>query len=557
MGEKTNIQWTTHTFNPWIGCSRVNSGCANCYAEADMDKRRGRAKWGPHGTRSKTSAEYWNQPKRWDGLAAAERNLWEIINENPTICTIDIAKIVRDKKVGVWLNAMAARGVIEGNKGNLGGWLPLPWQNPRVFCASLADIFEDWKGPIVDHNGNRLYHDNLGYCTESEVEHLSQLDNPCTMDDLRADLFRLIDATPHLDWLVLSKRPENIRRMIADVESSKRTSCRKCGKERRTGDRFRGSHMATSTTEVESLDSLHRVDSLQKSSGRDAKRPGISSGSSDVGQEQDLLCGTPSRLSLPSGTDSKGNHYQSQRRRQNQQSTVQPGTGYDERTEASCTASSQRQPKSSERVEASEDNSNRGGRVADPSTTSSRGSGEGHSVVVRDAAESDFCNCDSTDLEAHIKYRSNVWLLTSVSDQETANRMISELSKCRDLVPVLGVSAEPMLGPVDLSPWLSQLDWVIFGGESGPNARPCNIEWIQDGIRQCLDAGVSAFVKQLGAVAVTDDWNHTPWPNGVYFDGPEDNEGDRPLKVIVRHTKGGDPNEWPEKLRVREFPNEP
>lgn len=44
MGETTEISWTDATFNPWIGCSKVHTGCLNCYAEADMDKRRGRAK---------------------------------------------------------------------------------------------------------------------------------------------------------------------------------------------------------------------------------------------------------------------------------------------------------------------------------------------------------------------------------------------------------------------------------------------------------------------------------------------------------------------------------
>jgi protein gp37 len=71
MAETTGITWTDSTFNPWIGCTKIARGCAHCYAEADMDTRRGRVKWGPHGTRSRTSDAYWRQPLKWNREAAA------------------------------------------------------------------------------------------------------------------------------------------------------------------------------------------------------------------------------------------------------------------------------------------------------------------------------------------------------------------------------------------------------------------------------------------------------------------------------------------------------
>jgi len=49
MGESTKIEWTDHTFNPWIGCQKVSPGCDHCYAEAMMDRRYRRVRWGPHG----------------------------------------------------------------------------------------------------------------------------------------------------------------------------------------------------------------------------------------------------------------------------------------------------------------------------------------------------------------------------------------------------------------------------------------------------------------------------------------------------------------------------
>jgi protein gp37 len=127
--------------------------------------------------------------------------------------------------------------------------------------------------------------------------------------------------------------------------------------------------------------------------------------------------------------------------------------------------------------------------------------------------------------------RSNVWLLTSVENQEQADKRIPELLKCRDLAPVLGLSCEPLLGPVDLTEdenylnpecWGDcacdsaygydagcrrhggdgtlerHLDWVIAGGESGNGARPMHPGWAQSLRDQCQSADVPFFFKQWG-----------------------------------------------------------
>lgn len=78
MGKDTKIEWADFTFNPWVGCSKVSAGCANCYAETLMDKRLGRVAWGPGGTRSRTSESYWRQPLKWD--QEAKRRMTEIVN---------------------------------------------------------------------------------------------------------------------------------------------------------------------------------------------------------------------------------------------------------------------------------------------------------------------------------------------------------------------------------------------------------------------------------------------------------------------------------------------
>jgi len=122
VGKETGIEWTDHTFNPWIGCTKVSAGCANCYAEALMDHRWGKVKWGKGAPRQRTSAANWREPLKWDRDAAA---------------------------AGV---------------------------RRRVFCASLADVFDE----EVDNNW-------------------------------RVDLFDLIHRTSNLDWLLLTKRIQAMR----------------------------------------------------------------------------------------------------------------------------------------------------------------------------------------------------------------------------------------------------------------------------------------------------------------------------------------------------------
>lgn len=120
------------------------------------------------------------------------------------------------------------------------------------------------------------------------------------------------------------------------------------------------------------------------------------------------------------------------------------------------------------------------------------------------------------------------------------------------------LSVEPMLGPINFAahfrasaqwrtlpngdktgPWYG-LNQLIFGGESGPGARPCNVEWIRDGVQQCRAAGVKAFVKQLGAK-----------PYFIAATAPSAG----PMDLNLDDKKGGDMAEWPADLRVREFPD--
>lgn len=124
MTENTSIEWADHTFNPWIGCTKVGPGCDHCYAEKLAASRLG-VPWGPHAERRRTAASSWKLPRR--------------------------------------LNSRAARAGIRY----------------RLFCGSLCDVFDNAAPP-----------------------------------EWRADLFAEIRETPHLDWLIVTKRIGNAAGMI-------------------------------------------------------------------------------------------------------------------------------------------------------------------------------------------------------------------------------------------------------------------------------------------------------------------------------------------------------
>lgn len=69
MTENSKIEWTDHTWNPWIGCTKVGAPCDNCYAENLMDTRYGKVRWGPHGERVRTSPTTWRQLRKWNKAA--------------------------------------------------------------------------------------------------------------------------------------------------------------------------------------------------------------------------------------------------------------------------------------------------------------------------------------------------------------------------------------------------------------------------------------------------------------------------------------------------------
>lgn len=177
----------------------------------------------------------------------------------------------------------------------------------------------------------------------------------------------------------------------------------------------------------------------------------------------------------------------------------------------------------------------------------------------------------------------NIWLGTSIEDQESADARIPHLLTCP--IPRLWISAEPLLGPVDLTSymgglcpecgsreywqheayemtcqhcgyddWSIGLDWVVVGGESGPNARVFELEWARAILRQARyikeDGGIppAIFIKQLGARA-------SDAANGVAGAKLElDTTVVPPPTLRLCHPKGSDMAEWPQDLRIRQQP---
>lgn len=127
---------------------------------------------------------------------------------------------------------------------------------------------------------------------------------------------------------------------------------------------------------------------------------------------------------------------------------------------------------------------------------------------------------------------ANVWVGTTAEDQKRADERIPHLLSVPAAVRFL--SCEPLLGAIDLPSACEAItqisvDWVIVGGESGPGSRLMVPAWARTIILDCQAAGVPVFMKQTGAVLA------------------------REWKLRDTH-KGGDPDEWPEWMRVREFP---
>jgi protein gp37 len=130
-----------------------------------------------------------------------------------------------------------------------------------------------------------------------------------------------------------------------------------------------------------------------------------------------------------------------------------------------------------------------------------------------------------------ITWPTNLWAGTSITTQKMTSRIV-HLLKVGNGQTLRYLSVEPRWESIDLRPWLPRLNWIIQGGESGGSrAESFQLEWAREMRRHCAEAGVPYFLKQLGRRVL---------------DGEE--------RIQLKHSHGGDWNEWPSDLKVRQMP---
>lgn len=441
MGENSNIEWTHHSFNPWIGCSKVGPDCKNCYAELDTFPRRSRSKglelWGPAAHRHVTSDDNWKKPLAWNRAAA---------------------------KAG---------------------------ERHRVFCASIADVFEDRE----------------------------DLRKP------RARLWDLIERTPNLDWLLLTKRPENALRLAEQAWRESLPPGTSITADFRPKawlpNIWLGTSVGTQATADERIPHLLQVPARVRFLSCEPLLEEIDLkgwGSGAPAEPNDSTPATWDEFVWPDWVPL------------DQRSLIA----------SFWSAANSRGPRSWLRDHVIQRVPATGARV----------------TVARRNTSSHWGDVNKMSPTGESGRYLHCW--------NNIGRVVTDDGQ---VICVAGGQ-----GSGWLSKWLQRdgsyapkIDWVIVGGESGHKARPCDVRWIRKIVQQCKGAGVATFVKQLGSHPYDSRDFEPPFgDDGPYWITGDDRRycwheriSDDPLEEVIheqRHPKGGDPAEWPEDLRVREFP---
>ena len=357
--------------------------------------------------------------------------------------------------------------------------IPLHWRRPRrIFVNSMSDTFHE-------------------AFTDEQID----------------SVFAVMAACPQHFFLVLTKRPEEMRDYITkamervaalryDVTYERRgDSSRAAG----TGDRLGGSNLAHRDAARQGREEWRRVpqglddEPLREAQDRIGERTGIPTGSRDGGRPANVPNGASRPVGPSSWSDSRGVDDQSQERKQGGQPSRELGTGDLLRAETSCTRRAPCGEEPSDRQQTPKDASD-GERCTQDSSATVRGShGQGHRGGLRDETQGCVGDLLPEDLAAHLTWPlPNLWLGVTVENQAHIDRwdILAETPAAARFV-----CHEPLLGPIEYVGH-PMPEWLIVGGENGPGARPMKPEWALGLYQQCKAAGVPFWWKGPGSKGV-------------------------------------------------------
>lgn len=507
--ENSGISWTDHTFNPWRGCSKVSPGCSRCYAEKH-ESRFGSVQWGPNGTRVLTTDAYWRKPIKWNREAQEQ---------------------------GIRL---------------------------RVFCASLADVFEsrdlqEWaaisdgyrinsRGVVESqwraggHRGDwvrmKTKLDNGGYEVVQLRKHPSL--GSKTLKVHRLMLLAWAGQCPdgmvvrHLD----GNRSNNVLWNLVYSSQSDNLSDRA-----RHGTEIVGEKNGRSKLTVGDVEEIRKL--LASSEGQSTiKQVAISRiklGKS-WSSKPTTVCEQPTR-----------NVISGQMLDHHNRPLFKCGNKWSfEHDSPSCDWIPVTMDDVRKRLFG----------LIDATPNLDWLLLTKRPENIREMWRSQYVphpmpGYRGQNERMEVKERRNVWLGASVDNQEWADKRIPALMKCKDLAANIFLSCEPLLGPIDLSKYLwvgeeggceyvgsrrNCIDWVICGGESGPGARGSHPDWFRSLRDQCIEHDVPFHFKQFGEwypLNGTGNWHNgletelTPY-KWIDHNGNTSSSGSPPDKILIR-----------------------
>lgn len=497
----SNIEWTEQTWNPIVGCSRISMGCQNCYAEV-MTKRleaMGQAKY----------AGLLNEQGRFDGVVRFDEEslLIPLKRKKPTTYFVNsMSDLFHESIPDEWIDRVFA--VMALSPQHIFQVLTKRADRMREYCRDL----KHYRGALSDFwIGDAIHH--LAPFITSETLRTARIDKPLpnvwlgvSVENQKAADERiphLLDTPAAIRFLSCEPLLEevDIRQFLEHnpvyENQRKRDICLPSGEVGRSGNFTKWRDMANPQTGLGSLAETSGEPPVQEGESGTRLRRILSSSDNDR-RGEGVRAGTSACVS----TFQRGNSNRQDNQSRERQEEGQP-TG---------------------KFEA--------GNLFGTATT-------------RDA---DSENGTRLRSERRKELQEQANSESSYRDSETAQggRAVIEDSS--------GLSSGSQSGFQDRKGRpLGTSDLVIVGGESGPGARPCNVDWIRSIVGQCKAADVPVFVKQLGSRPVSSALSESvPFPVSVGMNW--NGMGVGGYSAVLKSRKGGDPDEWPEDLRVREMP---